>query len=161
MFPLFDITPQSSMQQMPIKTQNMIALTVEFTRIPLFQRWRSRQAGHQHCLPHSLDACTSLKVTENTPCLRQQTQQCSRPQEQLLRLYSQARKTSSNPRADFGGKWCVIQSVNFQFGKAQRHHLPGWQPPRKFPEPTPIQLPASRRCGHRVQEPARRLGWSP
>jgi hypothetical protein len=49
MFPLFDITPQSSMQQMPIKTQNMIALTVEFTRIPLFQRWKSRQAALQHC----------------------------------------------------------------------------------------------------------------
>jgi hypothetical protein len=42
MFALFDTQPKSSIRQMPISTQNMIALAVEFTGIPLFQCWKSR-----------------------------------------------------------------------------------------------------------------------
>jgi hypothetical protein len=35
-------TPHSSIKQMRMKTQNMIVLTVEFTRIPLSRRGRCR-----------------------------------------------------------------------------------------------------------------------
>ncbi len=51
MLALFCTTPQSSMRQTRINTQNMTVLTVEFTRIPLSRRGRS------HCNRTSITAC--------------------------------------------------------------------------------------------------------
>jgi hypothetical protein len=42
MLVLLETTPQSMRRQMRIKTQNMIVLTVEFTRTPLSRRGRIR-----------------------------------------------------------------------------------------------------------------------
>jgi hypothetical protein len=54
---------------MRIKTQNMIVLTVEFTRIPLSRRRRNHSRDLLHRLHHPLDAGTFLEVTEGTQIL--------------------------------------------------------------------------------------------
>jgi hypothetical protein len=62
----FDHMVKRSITQAMITAQNMIVLTVEFTRIPLSWRGRSRSLRLQHRPHHPLDACNSLKVTEST-----------------------------------------------------------------------------------------------
>ena len=66
----------SSIRSMPkamMQAQNMIDLTVEFTRIPLFRCWRSRQTCLQHRLYLPLDAGTFLKSQKYTECLAADT----------------------------------------------------------------------------------------
>src|SRR5512133_2999381 len=55
----FWTTPQSRTRQIRIKTQNMIVLTVEFTRIPLFPAGRSR-LNFKHRLQHPFRRPDSL-----------------------------------------------------------------------------------------------------
>jgi hypothetical protein len=55
---------------MRIKTQNMIVLTVEFTRIPLSRRGRSRFNDLRHRPLHPyIDATTFCEVTESVVAL--------------------------------------------------------------------------------------------
>ena len=61
-------TPQSSTRQISIKTQNMIVLTVEFTRI-LFPGGEKPLKNFQHRLHIPLDARTVLEVTESAGSL--------------------------------------------------------------------------------------------
>jgi len=61
----FDHMVKRSIRQARITAQNMIVLTVEFTRIPLSRRDRSQSTRFQHRLHHPLDARNSLKVTES------------------------------------------------------------------------------------------------
>jgi hypothetical protein len=52
------------MRQIRINTQNMIVLTLEFTRRPLSRRRRGHSPDLHHRFPHLLDACPLLEVTE-------------------------------------------------------------------------------------------------
>jgi hypothetical protein len=73
----------------------MSVLTVEFTRFPLFWRWRSRTAHLQHHPHHPLDAGTILKVTENTRNLNGRHNPPADTEEQYLNFtlkYSQDRE---------------------------------------------------------------------
>ena len=59
-------TPHSSIRQMRIKTQNMIVLTVEFTRIPLFpagEKPLTTTSVTAYSIP--LDASRPREVTES------------------------------------------------------------------------------------------------
>jgi hypothetical protein len=64
MLVLFCTTVQRSIRQTRIKTQNMIVLTVEFTRIPLFPAGEKPLEEPQTPPTSPLDAAHSSEVTE-------------------------------------------------------------------------------------------------